>query len=39
VANAGVELIGQPVLDFTQADFHLFGINTEGAFFTLQKAA
>jgi 3-oxoacyl-[acyl-carrier protein] reductase len=40
VANPGVELDGQSVLDFTEADFdHLFGINTKGAFFTLQKAA
>jgi 3-oxoacyl-[acyl-carrier protein] reductase len=40
VANAGVELVGQSVLDFTEADFdRLFGINTKGAFFTLQKAA
>ena len=40
VANAGVELVGQSVSDFTEADFdRLFGINTKGAFFTLQKAA
>jgi 3-oxoacyl-[acyl-carrier protein] reductase len=40
VANTGVELEGQSVLDFTEADFdRLFGINTKGAFFTLQKAA
>lgn len=40
VANAGVELVGRSVLDFTEADFErLFGINTKGAFFTLQKAA
>ena len=40
VANAGVELVGQSVLDFTEADFdRLFGINTKGAFFTLQGAA
>ncbi|MGO1070699.1 SDR family NAD(P)-dependent oxidoreductase [Lysobacter sp. CA199] len=40
VANAGVELVGQPIIDFTEADFdRLFGINTKGAFFTLQAAA
>jgi len=40
VANAGVELVGQSALDFTEADFdRLFGINTKGAFFTIQKAA
>ena len=40
VANAGVELVGQAALDFTEADFdRLFGINTKGAFFTLQRAA
>ncbi|MDR3482892.1 MAG: SDR family oxidoreductase [Burkholderiaceae bacterium] len=40
VANAGVELVGKSVLDFTEADYdRLFGVNTKGAFFTLQKAA
>jgi 3-oxoacyl-[acyl-carrier protein] reductase len=40
VANAVIELVGQSVLDFTEADFdRLFAINTKGAFFTLQKAA
>lgn len=40
VANAGVELVGVPVADFTEAQYdHLFDINTKGAFFTLQKAA
>lgn len=40
VANAGVELVGQSVLDFTEADFdRLFTVNTKGAFFTLQRAA
>ena len=40
VANAGVELVDQSALDFTEADFdRLFGINTKGTFFTLQKAA
>jgi len=40
VANAGVELVGQPVVDFTEEDFdRLFAINAKGTFFTLQKAA
>jgi 3-oxoacyl-[acyl-carrier protein] reductase len=40
VANAGVELINQPVTDFTEGDFdRLFAINTKGALFTLQTAA
>ncbi len=40
VANAGLELVGQPVLDFTEEDFdRLFAVNTKGAFFTLQRAA
>ncbi|MDX1872086.1 SDR family oxidoreductase [Mycolicibacterium sp. 120266] len=40
VANAGVEIIDQPVLEVTEEQFdHLFAINTKGAFFTLQKAA
>jgi 3-oxoacyl-[acyl-carrier protein] reductase len=40
VANAGVELVNQPVLDVTEADFdRLFAINTKGAFLTLQRAA
>lgn len=31
VANAGVELIDQPVADFTEADFdRLFSVNTKG---------
>jgi 3-oxoacyl-[acyl-carrier protein] reductase len=39
VANAGVEIISQPVLEATEEEFdRLFGINTKGAFFTLQKA-
>ncbi len=39
VANAGVEVIDQPVSDFTEADFdRLFGINTKGTLFTLQRA-
>lgn len=40
VANAGVELVDQPIADFTEEQFdRLFGINTKGAFFTLQMAA
>ncbi len=40
VVNAGVELVGQSVPDFTEADFdRLFHINTKGAFFTLQQSA
>lgn len=40
VANAGVEIIDQPLLDVTEEQFdRLFAINTKGAFFTLQKAA
>lgn len=40
VANAGVELVDQPVLDVTEEQFdRLFATNTKGAFFTLQKAA
>ena len=40
VANAGVELIGLPIVDFTEDDFdHLYGINAKGTFFTLQAAA
>ena len=40
VANAGVELVDQPAVDFTEEQFDpLFAINTKGAFFTLQQAA
>lgn len=40
VANAGIELVDQPVLDFTEADYdRVFGVNTKGALFTLQRAA
>ncbi|MEJ0085202.1 MAG: SDR family oxidoreductase [Pseudomonadota bacterium] len=40
VANAGVELINQPLLDVTEQDFDkLFRINTKGTLFTLQRAA
>ena len=40
VANAGVEVVDQAVVDFIEADFdRVFGVNTKGAFFTLQRAA
>jgi 3-oxoacyl-[acyl-carrier protein] reductase len=40
VANAGVELVDLPLIEVTEDDFdRLFGINTKGAFFTLQNAA
>jgi 3-oxoacyl-[acyl-carrier protein] reductase len=40
VASAGVERIGIPFLDITEAQFdQLYAINTKGAFFTLQAAA
>lgn len=40
VANAGVEIVDQPILEATEEQFdRLFSINAKGAFFTLQKAA
>jgi len=40
VANAGVELVDLPVVEVSEADFdRVFGVNTKGAFFTLQNAA
>ncbi|RIV34531.1 glucose 1-dehydrogenase [Micromonospora radicis] len=40
VANAGVEIILQPISEVTEEQFdRLFAINAKGAFFTLQKAA
>ena len=40
VVNAGVELLNVPVADFAEEQYdRLFGINTKGAFFTLQQAA
>jgi 3-oxoacyl-[acyl-carrier protein] reductase len=40
VANAGLELVGKPALEFDETDFdRLFGVNTKGAFFTMQRAA
>jgi 3-oxoacyl-[acyl-carrier protein] reductase len=40
VANAGVEIVNQPIAEVTEDDYdRLFAINTKGAFFTIQKAA
>ena len=40
VANAGVEVIAQPLLDVSEVDFdRLYSINAKGAFLTLQRAA
>jgi 3-oxoacyl-[acyl-carrier protein] reductase len=40
VANAGLEVLQGPVLDATEEQFdRLFGVNTRGTFFTLQRAA
>lgn len=40
VANAGIELVETPVVDFTEAQFdHVFSINTKGTYFTMQQAA
>ncbi|GAA1394187.1 SDR family oxidoreductase [Pseudonocardia kongjuensis] len=40
VANAGVEIIDQPMLEATEKDFdRLYAINAKGTFFTLQRAA
>ena len=40
VANAGLELTGLPVLDFTEDQFdRMFSVNTKGVFFTMQAAA
>jgi 3-oxoacyl-[acyl-carrier protein] reductase len=40
VANAGLELVGKPMADVTEAEFdRLFGVNTKGAFFSLARAA
>jgi 3-oxoacyl-[acyl-carrier protein] reductase len=40
VVNAGLELVGVPVTEFSEAQFdHLFNTNTKGAFFTMQAAA
>lgn len=40
VANAGIEMVEMPVLDFTEEQFdRLFAINTKGSYFTMQQAA
>jgi len=40
VVNAGLELVGVPVTEFSEAQFdNLFNTNTKGAFFTMQAAA
>jgi 3-oxoacyl-[acyl-carrier protein] reductase len=40
VANAGVELIDTPFVDYTEAQYdRVFETNTKGSFFTMQEAA
>jgi 3-oxoacyl-[acyl-carrier protein] reductase len=40
VANAGVELIAEPLLDISEADFdRLYSVNAKGTFLTLRRAA
>jgi 3-oxoacyl-[acyl-carrier protein] reductase len=40
VANAGIEMVETPVVDFTEEQFdRLFSINTKGTYFTMQQAA
>jgi 3-oxoacyl-[acyl-carrier protein] reductase len=40
VANAGVEMVGMPIVDVTEEQFdQSFAINAKGAFFTLAKGA
>ena len=40
VVNAGLELVGVPVTEFTEAQYdQLFATNTKGAFLTMQQAA
>jgi 3-oxoacyl-[acyl-carrier protein] reductase len=40
VANAGIEMVETPVVDFTEEQFdRVFSINTKGTYFTLQEAA
>lgn len=40
VANAGIEMVETPVMEFTEEQFdRLFSINTKGTYFTMQQAA
>src|SRR5882757_390348 len=40
VANAGIEMVEVPVMEFTEEQFdRLFSINTKGSYFTMQQAA
>jgi 3-oxoacyl-[acyl-carrier protein] reductase len=40
VANAGIELVGVPIADVTEAEYdRVFGVDARGAFFTLRSAA
>jgi 3-oxoacyl-[acyl-carrier protein] reductase len=40
VANAGIEEVDQPVLHVSEEEYdRVFGVNTKGTFFTLQRAA
>ncbi|MBL4662612.1 MAG: SDR family oxidoreductase [Flavobacteriaceae bacterium] len=40
VANAGIEMVETPVVDFTEEQYDkLFSVNAKGAYFTMQQAA
>ncbi len=40
VANAGIEMVETPVVDFTEEQYDkVFGINAKGSYFTMQQAA
>jgi NAD(P)-dependent dehydrogenase (short-subunit alcohol dehydrogenase family) len=40
VANAGIELIEIPLIEYTEEQYdRVFDVNTKGTFFTLQEAA
>jgi len=40
VANAGIEMVETPVVNFTEEQFdRVFSINTKGSYFTMQQAA
>ena len=40
VANAGIELVETPVVEFTEEQFdRVFSVNTKGTYFTMQQAA